>query len=85
MNLIDTYLIFGMLYLVIGVAIIILFILQCRDLVVIRRNTTKTQKLLFAMLKWQIENDKSEWTELKKLTRRDMDLSAFDEEKLKQS
>lgn len=83
MNLIDLYIILGMLYLIIGVAIIILFILACRDFVVIRRNTTKNQKLLYALLKWQIEKDETEWIKLKELTRRDLDLSAFQDEKNK--
>lgn len=81
MELIDSYLLIFLLYAVIGIIIIILFILACRDFVVIRRNTAKTQKLIHALLKWQIEHDKSEWEKLKEQTRRDMDISAFLEEK----
>jgi hypothetical protein len=81
MDLSELYFYLGIIYLTIGIAIVILFILACRDFVVIRRNTTKTQKLLYAMLKWQIDKDEIEWKKIKDLTRRDMDLSAFDEEK----
>ena len=82
----DEYIFFifvmSIIYAIIGVAIVILFILSCRDYVVIRRNTTKTQKLLHALLKWQIEEDSSEWELIKDKSRRNMDLSAFEEDNI---
>jgi len=71
----------GIIYAVIEIALVILLILACRDFVVIRRNTTKTQRLIHAFLKWDIENDSTEWEKLKGKTRRDLDLSAFEDEK----